>query len=135
MNEGFKGFPNLAGIGSIVLLYDSDVLTTPTPTIDTGANVIPGGFRMIEVFLHMRTDEAIDASGVGLRFNTDLGSNYNRQYSGHTNGTVSAAAETAQTSIQIVAPGSNPTSGVFGAWTARIFSYDNTQTFKTAITT
>lgn len=94
--SGTSGVP----AGSSRLVY-SDVLTVAAATLDTGANIIPAGYSILDAYLLARTDEAATTSTVTLRFNGDSAAHYTRQYNGFTNVTGFSNNSTGLTGVEL----------------------------------
>jgi hypothetical protein len=116
------------GTGAI---YDSTLAATAASiTISS----IPAGYAHLELEVYARGDTASTSTSVQLRFNSDTGSNYDRQAM-NASGTSPAASETlAGTSAQIgnISAASAP-ADAFGAVTAKIFHYAGTADHKVGL--
>lgn len=113
-------------------LFDS-TLGTAASTIDTGAAGIAAGYDILEVFLLLRTDEAVGASTCLLSLNNDTGSNYDRQHVRGANATASAAATTGETGgWGLSISGTSEAAGVFTVVRVTIPFYAQTTAQKTA---
>lgn len=85
-------------VGGAALLYDYEVTGSDKASIDTnvddggnGAALLPGSYKMLEVFFLHRTDDAGASANPDIIFNNDTGANYYRQAIKGVNATASAA--------------------------------------------
>lgn len=119
----------LAGSG-MVKLFDS-TLSSAAANIDSGANSIPSGYGALIIFVISRTDQSIATDSVGLRFNGDTNTNYDRQRVQGISATASAAQSLAQSSILFETNGDTGETNSAGIATFTIPGYDGTTFQKT----
>jgi hypothetical protein len=117
--------------GGVTKIFDS-TLGANTASIDSGASSIPATYDVLEVFMILRTTEAVDISSVAVTVNADSGANYDRQTGRANNVTLTAAASLAQTSWVLVAPGANQHAGAAGVIRMTLPGYAQTTFHKTA---
>ena len=122
-------FVNVGGLPK--KLFDS-TLGASANSIDTGAAGIAGGYDILEVWLILRTDEAVVASTASITVNNDTGSNYDRQFVRGDNITASASQGAAEAAWLLTAPGTSCASGVFCCIRLTIPAYTQTTANKIA---
>lgn len=122
-----------------VCLYDYTVAGSDKAAIDTqvddggnGALALPTVYRLLEVWIVARTDDAGASGTVHLTLNNDGGGNYDRQRITGADATASAGAVLGATSWPFGAHGSG--GGASYPWVLRVSipAYGGTTFFKTA---
>jgi hypothetical protein len=111
-------------------IFDS-TLGSSASGIDSGAASIPSGFDVLEVWLILRTDEAVAGSSCKILVNNDTGANYDRQNIRGVNTTASAAGGLGTTdgwTINIA--GASCAAGVFSMVRMSIPAYAQTTAQK-----
>jgi hypothetical protein len=126
---GATGATGPAGSGATAILFDS-TLGADAASIDTGAGGISGSYNKIDIYLYLRTDEAVAISACTLTFNNDTGAKYDLELIRVANTTVSGVISLAQTGLVIGAAGANLAASFFSVWHAEIPAYAQTTGFK-----
>ena len=116
----------VALLGGLPRLVYSTVLTVDALTLDTGANVIPAGFNVLEIFAMMRTDEAVTVSTGALRFNGDSGNNYDSEFLQGLNAAASAGNNRGVAQVPFDIAGASLAAGVASQLDARVTAYAGT---------
>lgn len=107
------------------------VLTGTAVSIDTGANGIPPGYDVLEIFIISRTDEAVTSStATSLRLNGDSGSNYDRYHLRVSNNAITQSELFGGTSFAIRMPGASHDANIFGYVRITIPFYSQTVAHK-----
>lgn len=117
-----------AGGGSTVL-FDS-TLGANAASIDTGANGIAQTSMMLDIWLLLRTTQAVALSSGLFRINGDSGANYDQENLQATSATVAAAASVAQTSQILSVLGASAAASAFTAIRIWIPAYTQTTAHK-----
>lgn len=128
-----------AAAGSSVLLYDYIVAGSDKASIDTfvddggfGTSVaLSGAYRLLEIFIYNRTDEATTDAGYTAIVNNDTGSNYDRQALTAANASVTAGNARGTASWSLDTYGANAAANNFKVTTMSFFNYAGTVGFKT----
>lgn len=117
----------ISGIGGtgLVKLFDS-TLSVAAASIDTGASAIAAGHDVLEIWVISRTDGAVSIDTVGMQFNGDTASNYDRQRLQGQVSAASAAQNISQTSIFFETTGSSADANSPGIARFTIPAYDQT---------
>lgn len=107
--------------GASVLLYDYTVAGSDKASIDTGADTPTDGiagtsafsaaFRVLQVFVILRTDDAGATAGVSITVNNDTGAKYDLTVLQGVNATASAGSALAQANWSITVHGSGGLAG------------------------
>lgn len=120
-----------------VCLYDYAVAGSDKASIDTqvddggnGALALPTLYRVLEIFMVAKTDDAAATAGLNLNFNNDTGAKYDRQTVAGTNATAAAAQSAAQTAYALGAVGSGAGGSYPMAYTFVIPNYGATTFHK-----
>lgn len=93
---------------------------------------IPGTYSHLQVRALVRTSHAAVIRNLGVRINSDSGSNYANHVLQGNGSAASASADTSITYSYIgIAAGANANSNVFGANVIDILDYANTNKYKT----
>ena len=121
-----------AAAGGVTVAFDTTVANSTTTIIDTGANAIPAGFRVVQVYLHGRTDENFTTSDLQWRVNNDSGANYDRVFmAGSAANFYHADEDKTATSWLIDVPAAtDPEPSSFAMNTIVVYNYDTTAAWK-----
>lgn len=112
------------------LLFDSEVAGADAASIDTGASGIAAGYKVLEIWLYARTDEAVAKSVVDITLNNDSGANYDAQRITGDNATAAAGAGAGATLFQVFVPGASAAANFFGGFRITIPNYTGTVGYK-----
>ncbi len=115
----------------MTLLYDSGALGADTATIDTGAGGIASGYKVLEIWMLLRTDEAVFASTIKMTLNNDGSSIYDRQYLDAETTSVAGNATIAQAAMLFGAAGASVTANYFTVCRFTLPFYTDTTAYKT----
>ena len=136
VTDGGGGLANVAITAATgTLVYDYTVTGADKASIDTNvdgtfAGLISNGYNLLEVFMYLRTDEAVVASAVNLNYNNDATASYERQRVRGSNVTASAGQVLADTKIQVLATGSTAGASIFGVVRMTLFNYASSVGYK-----
>jgi hypothetical protein len=119
----------ITGTGGRQKLFDS-TLGASAASIDTGAGGIATTYDLLEVYLFLRTDEAVVASAVDIILNDDATAIYDLQYSRAVNATLTGASVVAGTSWNIAAAGASQQAGSFAVFCMSLPTYAQTTAHK-----
>lgn len=126
---GSPGTWTQAGGGGANKLFDQ-TLGADTASIDTGAGGISTSLDLLEVFMYLRTTQAVTSSSVTVRANNDSGSNYDLHRLQGVNATVSASPGLGTAQWTFDCPGASATASYFTVIRATFPSYAQTTGFK-----
>lgn len=125
---GGGGAAGGSGIGAV--LFDSTLLAD-TASIDTGANGIAGGYKLLEIYITHRTDDAGSTSAVDITFNGDTSGAYGRQFLDVNNVAVAAAINLAAAALTVNSHGSGVSATHAATTRITIPNYAGTTFYKT----
>lgn len=119
------------GSGGGAVLFDSTLLVD-APSIDTGANGIAGGYRVLEIFITHRTDDAGATGTCEVTFNNDSSGVYGRQFIDDANTTLTGVIVLGTgTNQPLLSHGSGGSASHAATSHIIIPNYDGTTFFKT----
>lgn len=110
----------------------SNVLAVDTATLDTGANAIPAGANILDIYAICRTDEATVASNIGVTFNGDGGGNYDSSRILNTNSAVTGTSAVAAAAIPLQGAGASLAANIATSMRITVPGYAGTTFFKAA---
>lgn len=125
----FATVSQVSGAAFGAVLFDS-TLVGDTASIDTGGGGIAGGYKVIEAWMILRTDDAAAVAAVNLNLNNDSGANYDKTTVINTNATVTGATVVGQTAITANVHGSGGTASYASIVRFTIPAYAATTFFK-----
>ncbi len=143
--EGTRLFSNGTSaswaLGAPVLLYDYLISGSDKASIDTGADTpqagiagtsaFSGAYRVLEIWVIARTDDAGATSGMDLTLNNvSTGNLYDRQTIAGANATAAAAQSAAQNAYALAGTGSGPGGSYPGEYEFTIPGYAATTFWK-----
>lgn len=118
--------------GGVTVVFDTTVGNNTTTIIDTGANAVPAGFRVLHVYLYGRTDENFTTTDLQWRVNNDSGANYDRVFmAGSAANFYQSDESLAATSWLIDVPAAtDPEPASFALNTLVLYDYDSSAAWK-----
>jgi hypothetical protein len=126
---GPTGLAGATGAAGSTVIFDS-TLAAAAASIDTGAGGIPSGFRVLEVFMTLRTADANELSVAQITVNADTGAHYDAQVVIGNSTTVSGGFAGLAANWGIEVPGSTDEAGAVAVVRLTIPDYDNTTFHK-----
>lgn len=121
-------------------LYSNSFESIQTVTVGAGGvssidfTSIPSTYQHLQIrYIAKSTNAATAADNLGLRFNSDTGSNYTRHYLDGSGTTVTSGNNTSVTQVYATCGQSSATyTNVFGGGIIDILDYANTSKYKTS---
>lgn len=119
-----------AGGAAAFELISTQLISSDTASVTFSS--IPSTYKHLQMRFTARTTDAMDLGGVGVRFNSDSGSNYSYHYlDGNGSSVTSGSGASQANGIATIVTGATSTSNAFGAGIMDLLDYASTSKNKT----